>query len=129
MEPKYSFGCSTSKPNGCLLNPEGSRMIFFEECKNIPKPNLKIHTHLFYANHLGEPAGYKSSEKLNIDAAWEKWHELHQKGWTEVYYHYGWRFSFKKTLKKQLLINMTHNCYIYAITILKISYFWQSSLH
>ena len=89
MEPKYSFGCSSSKPNGCLLNPEGSRMIFFEECKNSSKPNLKIDTHIFYANHLGEPGGYKSSEKLNIDSAWEKWHELRQKGWTEVYYHYG----------------------------------------
>ena len=62
MEPKYSFGCSTSKPNGCLLNPEGSRMIFFEECKNSAKPNFKIYTHLFYTNHLGEPGGYKSSE-------------------------------------------------------------------
>ena len=89
METKYSFGCSTSKPNGCLLNPEGSRMIFFDECKNSPKPNLKIHTHLFYVNHFGEPGGYKSSEKLNIDAAWEKWHELHQKGWTEVSHFYG----------------------------------------
>jgi len=89
MEPKYSFGCSTSKPSGCLLNPEGSRMIFFEECKNPPKPNLKIHTHLFYTNHLGEPGGYKSSEKLNIYSAWEKWHELHQKGWTEVAHNYG----------------------------------------
>ena len=89
MAPKYSFGCGTSKPNGCLLNPEGSRMIFFEECKNPPKPNFKIHTHLFYTNHLGEPEGYKSTEKLNIDSAWEKWNELHQKGWTEVYYHYG----------------------------------------
>ena len=28
MKPKYSFGCSNSKPNGCLLNPEGSRIIF-----------------------------------------------------------------------------------------------------
>jgi len=36
MDPKYSFGCSTNKPNGCLLNPEGSRIIFFEECKNSP---------------------------------------------------------------------------------------------
>ena len=79
MEPKYSFGCSTSKPNGCLLNPEGSRMIFFEECKNSAKLNFKIYTHLFYTNHLGEPGGYKSSEKLNIDIAWEKWHELHKK--------------------------------------------------
>ena len=66
MEPKYLFGCSTSKPSGCLLNPEGSRIIFFEECKNSPKPNFKIYTHLFYTNRLREPGGYKSSEKLNI---------------------------------------------------------------
>ena len=89
MEPKYSFGCTTSKPNGCLLNTEGSRMIFFEECKNSARPNFKIDTHLFYTNHLGEPGGYKSSEKLNIDIAWEKWHELHKKGWTEVAHNYG----------------------------------------
>ena len=36
-----------------------------------PKPNLKIHTHLFYANYLDEPREYKSSEKLKIDEAWE----------------------------------------------------------
>ena len=89
MKPKYSFGCSTSKPNGCLLNPEGSRMIFFEECTNSLKPNLKIHTHIFYANHLVEPGGYKSSEQLDIDSAWEKWHDLCHKGWTEVPYRYG----------------------------------------
>ena len=85
----YSFGCGTSKPNGCLLNPEGSKMIFFEECIKYPKTSLKIHTHLFYTNHLGEPAGYKTSERLSIDTAWEKWHQLHQKGWTEVSYEYG----------------------------------------
>ena len=87
--PIYSFGCNTNMPNGCLLNPEGSRLIFFEECRKSLKDNLKIHTHIFYTNHLGEPAGFKSSEKLNIDLAWEKWHELHQKGWTEVSYDYG----------------------------------------
>ena len=85
----YSFGCGTSKPNGCLLNPEGSKMIFFEECKKCSKTNLKIHTHLFYTNHLGEPAGYKTSEIFNVDSAWEKWHQLHQKGWTEVPHEYG----------------------------------------
>ena len=89
MSPNYSFGCSTLIPNGCLLNPEGSRVIFFEECKNSTKTNLKIHTHIFYTNHLGEPAGYKSSEKLKVDSAWEKWHQLHQKGWTEVSHEYG----------------------------------------
>ena len=89
MKPNYSFGCSTSTPNGCLLNPEGSRLIFFEECKKSPKNNLKIDTHMFYTNHLGEPAGFKSSERLSIDAAWGKWDQLHQKGWTEVSHDYG----------------------------------------
>ena len=89
MESNYSFGCSASKPSGCLLNPEGSRMIFFEECKKSSKTYLKIHTHHFYTNHLGEPAGYQTSEKLNVESAWEKWHQLHQKGWTEAPYEYG----------------------------------------
>ena len=89
MRANYSFGCSACTPNGCLLNPEGSRMIFFEVCRNSIKTNIKIHTHIFYTNHLGEPAGYKSSEKLNIKSAWEKWHQLHQKGWTEVSHDYG----------------------------------------
>ena len=89
VKANYSFGCSTCTPNGCLLNPEGSRIIFFEECKNSPKTNLKIQTHLFYTNHLGEPAGYKFSEKMNIESAWEKWNQFHQKGWTEVSHDYG----------------------------------------
>ncbi len=89
MKPNYSFGCITNTPNGCLLNPEGSRLIFFEECKNSPANNLKIHIHVFYTNHLGEPAGFKSSERLSTNAAWRKWHQLHQKGWTEVSHNYG----------------------------------------
>ena len=89
ISTNYSFGCSTITPNGCLLNPEGSRLIFFEECNNSLKINLKIHTHIFYTNHLGEPAGLKSSERLSIDSAWEKWHQLQQKGWTEVHHSYG----------------------------------------
>ena len=89
MRYNYSFGCSTSRLNGCLLNPEGSRLIFFDECKNSPNNNLKIHTHTFFTNHLGEPAGFKSTERLSIDLAWEKWHELHQTGWTEVAHNYG----------------------------------------
>ena len=89
IRPNYSFGCRTNPPNGCLLNPEGSRLIFFEEYKKSQKVNLKIHTHIFYTNHLGEPAGFKSSEVLSIDAAWEMWHELQQKGWTEVSHEYG----------------------------------------
>tara|TARA_B100001109_G_C18637551_1_gene368997 strand:+ start:164 stop:454 length:291 start_codon:yes stop_codon:yes gene_type:complete len=85
----YSFGCSTNRPNGCLLNPEGSRLIFFDEGKSSPNNNLQIYTHTFFTNHLGEPAGYQTSERFNIDSAWEKWDQLHQKGWTEVPYEYG----------------------------------------
>ncbi len=85
----YAFGCSTWKPNGCLLNPEGSRLIFFEESKKSHQNHSKIDIHIFYTNHLAEPAGYESSEKLNIESAWEKWHQLHQKGWTEVFHEYG----------------------------------------
>ena len=88
-KPNYYFGCCNSPPNGCLLNPEGSKLIFFEECKNSPKNNLKIYTHIFYTNHLGEPAGFKSTEILSINSAWKKWHQLHQKGWTEVSHCYG----------------------------------------
>ncbi len=85
----YYFGYCANTPNGCLLNPEGSRLIFFEECINSTRNNFKIYIHIFYTNHLGEPAGFKSSEQLSIDSGWEKWHELHLKGWTEVSHNYG----------------------------------------
>ena len=87
--PSYSFGCGASTPNGCLLNPEGSRLIFFEEIKHSSRNNFKIYAHVFYTNHLGEPAGFKSSEKFNINSAWEKWNELRSKGWTEASHNYG----------------------------------------
>ena len=87
--PSYSFGCGANAPNGCLLNPEGSRLIFFEEIKNSHRNNLKINTHVFYTNYIGEPAGFKSSEKLKVDPACEKWHEFISKGWTAVSHNYG----------------------------------------
>ena len=89
MRHNYSFGCSTNTPNGCLLNPEGSKLIFFEKYNNSTINNLKVHTHIFYTNHLGEPAGYKFSQILSIGSAWEKWHQLQQKGWKEVSHDYG----------------------------------------
>ena len=33
-EEQLYFDYGIGKPNGNLLNPEGSRLIFFEECKN-----------------------------------------------------------------------------------------------
>ena len=67
----FSYGSSIDSPNGCLLNAEGSKLIFFERCKKSPKNNIKIFTHLFYTNHLGEPAGLKSTSKIRLGEAWE----------------------------------------------------------
>ena len=85
----FSYGSSIDSPNGCLLNAEGSRLIFFERCKKSPKNNIKIFTHLFYKNHLGEPAGLKSTSKIQLDEAWEKWNKLQEYGWTEVSHNFG----------------------------------------
>ena len=85
----FSYGCGIDIPNGCLLNAEGSRLIFFERCKKSTKNNIKILTHIFYTNHLGEPAGYKSSREIGAEEAWKEWNELQELGWTEVSYKFG----------------------------------------
>ena len=85
----FSYGSRINAPNGCLLNAEGSRLIFFERCKKSPKNNIKIFTHTFYTNHLGEPAGYKSTRKIRAEEAWKEWDELHELGWTEVSHDFG----------------------------------------
>ena len=85
----FSYGSSVDTPNGCLLNAEGSRLVFFERCKKSPKNNIKIFTHLFYTNHLGEPAGLKSSNKIRLDEAWDQWNMLQEHGWTEVSHNFG----------------------------------------
>ena len=79
----FSYGSSIDTPNGCLLNAEGGRLIFFERCKKSPKCNIKIFTHTFYTN-LGEPAGYKSTRKIRAEEAWKEWNKLQEIGWTEV---------------------------------------------
>ena len=85
----FSYGSRTDTPNGCLLNPEGSRLIFFERCKKSPQNNIKIFTHTFYTNHLGEPAGFKSTSKILAEEAWKEWNELQELGWTEVSRNFG----------------------------------------
>ena len=85
----FSYGSGIDTPNGCLLNAEGSRLIFFERCKKSPKNNIKILIHIFYTNHLGEPAGYKSTRKIRAEEARKKWNELQELGWTEVPHNFG----------------------------------------
>ena len=85
----FSYGSRIDTPNGCLLNAEGSRLIFFERSKKSPKSNIKVYTHTFYTNHLGEPAGFKSTRKILVEEAWEEWNELQELGWTEVSHNFG----------------------------------------
>ena len=85
----FSYGSRTDTPNGCLLNAEGSKLIFFERCTKSPKNDIKIFTHLFYTNHLGEPAGLKSTDKIRLEDAWQQWDELKEYGWTEVSHNFG----------------------------------------
>tara|TARA_B100000989_G_C19219136_1_gene335109 strand:+ start:54 stop:344 length:291 start_codon:yes stop_codon:yes gene_type:complete len=85
----FSYGSRINTPQGCLLNPEGSRLIFFERCKKSPKNDIKIFTYLFYTNHLGEPAGLKSTSEIGLDDAWRQWSEFQEHGWTEVSHNFG----------------------------------------
>ena len=85
----FSYGSSIDTPNGCLLNAEGSRLIFFVKCTKSPKSNIKIYTHQFYTNHLGEPAGLKSTSKIGLGEAWKQWSELQEHGWTQVSHNFG----------------------------------------
>ena len=80
----YSYGSIINSPNGWLLNPQSSFLILFEKYKNSARHNIQVCTHLFYANHLGEPVGIKNRRLHDFDCAFETWNELIARGWTEV---------------------------------------------
>ena len=84
----FSYGSSQETPSGYLLNPAGNRLIFFDRFKKSRKSNIKVLTHLFYTNHLGEPAGLKNTRLLDVDCANETWNELVANGWIEVHYNF-----------------------------------------
>ena len=61
---------------GWMFNQKSGLLIFFESYKKSVSNNLKVYTHLFYANELGEPAQIKNSRLHSIECACETWHEL-----------------------------------------------------
>ena len=71
-------------PTGWLFNPKSGLLIFFETYKKSLSNNLKVYTHLFYANELGEPAQLKNSRLHSIECACETWDELVSRGWQNV---------------------------------------------
>ena len=85
----FYYGNYTYAPSGCLLNPQGSLLIFFEKSIKSSKNNIRIFTYMFYADHFGNPAGLKNTEIHDIDSAFKKWDKLINFGWTEVDQHFG----------------------------------------
>ena len=71
-------------PTGWLFNPKSDLLIFFESQKKSESNNLKVYTHLFYANELGEPSQLKNSRIHSIEFAYETWVELIRAGWQIV---------------------------------------------
>jgi len=68
-------------PTGWLFNKKSGLLILFESYKKSLSNNLKVYTHLFYANELGEPAQLKNSRLHSIECAYETWDELVSGGW------------------------------------------------
>tara|TARA_B100000886_G_scaffold305545_1_gene237334 strand:- start:180 stop:470 length:291 start_codon:yes stop_codon:yes gene_type:complete len=71
-------------PTGWLFNKKNGLLIFFESNKKSVSNNLKVYTHLFYSNELGEPAQLKNSRLHSIECAYETWSELISGGWQIV---------------------------------------------
>jgi len=71
-------------PTGWLFNKKSGLLIFFESYKKSVSNNLKVYTHLFYTNELGEPAQIKNSRLHSIEWACETWNELISRGWQIV---------------------------------------------
>ena len=80
----FSFGSLIGTPNGWILNSQGSYLILFEKCKKSSRKNIKVYTHLFYANEFGEPGRLKNTRLHDLDSAIETWNELIAGGWAEV---------------------------------------------
>ena len=77
-------GSLIDSPTGWLFNKKSGLLIFFESYKKSESNNLKVYTHLFYANELGEPTQLKNSRIHSIECARETWNELISGGWKIV---------------------------------------------
>jgi len=79
-----SYGTLIETPNGWILSPQSKYLILFKRCKKSVRKNIKVYTHLFYANDLGEPERLKNIRLHDRESAIETWNELIAGGWTEV---------------------------------------------
>ena len=86
VRTNFYSGSLIDPPTGWLFNQKSGLLIFFESCKKSLSNNLKVYTHLFYANELGEPTQLKNSRLHSIECAYETWNELISSGWQIVSY-------------------------------------------
>jgi len=84
VRTNFYRGSLIDTPNGWLFNQKSGLLIFFESYKKSLSNNVKVYTHLFYANELGEPAQLKNSRLHSIEWAYETWDELVSGGWQIV---------------------------------------------
>ena len=77
-------GSLIDPPTGWLFNKKNGLLIFFENYRKSESNNLKVYSHLFYSNDLGEPALIKNSRLQSIECARETWNELISGGWQIV---------------------------------------------
>ena len=81
VRTNFYSGSLIDTPTGWLFNKKSGLLILFEIYKKSLSINLKVYTHLFYANELGEPAQLKNSRLHSIECACETWDELVSSGW------------------------------------------------
>ena len=67
----FYHGSLIDPPTGWLFNKKSGLLIFFESYKKSESNNLKVYTHLFYANELGEPTQIINSRLHSIECACE----------------------------------------------------------
>ena len=76
------------RPAAAFLMPRGAGQFSLKDTK-IAKEYYQDLYPLFYANHIGEPAGLKSTNKIRLEEAWDQWNLLQEHGWTEVSHNFG----------------------------------------
>jgi len=84
VRTNFYSGSLIDTPTGWLFNKKSGLLILFESYKKSLSNNLKVYTHLFYSNELGEPVQLKNSRLHSIECAYETWNELISGGWQIV---------------------------------------------
>ena len=84
VRTNFYSGSFINTPTGWLFSKKNGLLILFESYKKSLSNNVKVYTHLFYANELGEPTQLKNSRLHSIECACETWDELVSGGWQIV---------------------------------------------